>query len=71
MAKIQVGGAGGAPSNGFIRSLKESGRNDYLIGTSCNVSDLFLANVDEKYLIPAASDPNGTNLRKRHFATDR
>ena len=58
MAKIQVGGAGGAPSNGFIRSLKESDRNDYLIGTSCNVSDLFLANVDEKYPIPAASDPS-------------
>lgn len=58
MAKIQVGGAGGAPSNGFIRSLKESGRGDYLIGTSCVVSDLFLANVDEKYPIPAASDPS-------------
>ena len=58
MAKIQVGGAGGAPSNGFIRSLKESGRGDFLIGTSCDVSDLFLADVDEKYPIPAASDPS-------------
>lgn len=58
MAKIHIGGAGGAPSNGFIRSLRESGRSDYLIGTSCNVSDLFLANVDERYPIPAASDPS-------------
>lgn len=58
MAKIQIGGAGGAPSNGFIRSLRESGRSDYLIGTSCVVSDLFLANVDEKYPIPAALDPS-------------
>lgn len=57
MAKIQIGGAGGAPSNGFIKSLKESGRGDYLIGTSCVVTDLFLADVDEKYPIPAASDP--------------
>ena len=57
MAKIQVGGAGGAPANSFIRSLKESGRGDYLIGTSCEISDLFLADVDEKYPIPPALDP--------------
>ena len=56
MAKIQIGGAGGAPSNNFIRSLRESGRCDYLVGTSCVVSDLFLADVDEKYPIPAAVD---------------
>jgi carbamoyl-phosphate synthase large subunit len=56
MAKIYIGGAGGAPSNGFIKSLRESGRKDYLIGTSCIVSDLFLANVDECYSIPAATD---------------
>lgn len=57
MARIHVGGAGGAPTNGFTRSLRESGRGDYLIGTSCNVSDLFLADVDEKFPIPAAIDP--------------
>lgn len=57
MAKIYVGGAGGAPANNFIKSLKESGRGDYLIGTSCEISDLFLADVDEKYPIPSASDP--------------
>lgn len=56
MAKIQIGGAGGAPSNNFIRSLNESGRNDYLIGTSCDFSDLFLADVAEKYPIPPALD---------------
>lgn len=54
MAIIQVGGAGGAPANNFIRSLNESGRNDYLIGTSCDVADLFLANVAERYPIPPA-----------------
>lgn len=58
MAKIHVGGAGGAPSNGFIKSLRESGRGDYLIGASCVVSDLFIANVDERYPIPAATDPS-------------
>lgn len=56
MARIYVGGAGGAPSNGFIRSLRESSRDDYLIGASCVASDLFLADVDEKYLVPPASD---------------
>ena len=49
-----MGGAGGAPSNNFIRSLRESGREDYLIGTSCVPADLFLANVDEKYVVPLA-----------------
>lgn len=56
MARIQIGGAGGAPSNNFIRSLRESQRNDYLIGTSCVPSDLFLADTDEKYVVPPALD---------------
>jgi len=55
MAKIQVGGAGGAPSNNFIRSLRESNRNDYIIGTSCVPSDLFLSDVDEKHVVPWAT----------------
>lgn len=54
MARIQIGGAGGAPSNNFIRSLRESRRNDYLIGTSCVPSDLFLADVNERYVVPPA-----------------
>lgn len=58
MAKIYIGGAGGAPSNGFIRSLRESERKDYLIGASCIASDLFLANVDEKYVVPPALHPD-------------
>ncbi|CAK8717333.1 ATP-grasp domain-containing protein [Candidatus Electrothrix gigas] len=56
MAKIHIGGAGGAPSNGFIRSLRESSRSDYFIGTSCIASDLFIADVEEKYVVPAALD---------------
>ena len=54
MAKIQIGGAGGAPANNFIRSLRESKRSDYLIGTSCVPHDLFLADVEEKYVVPLA-----------------
>ncbi len=56
MVKIQVGGAGGAPSNNFIRSLRQSKRKDYLIGTSCVPSDLFLADTDEKYVVPPANE---------------
>lgn len=58
MKKIYVGGAGGAPSNGFIRSLRESARKDYLIGASCIPSDLFLADTDEKFVVPSALDPD-------------
>jgi len=58
VARIQVGGAGGAPANNFIRSINESGRGDHLIGTSSNVSDLFLADVAERYPIPPALDPS-------------
>lgn len=54
MARIQIGGAGGAPSNNFIRSLRESHRRDYLIGTSNSVTDLFLADTDEKHVVPPA-----------------
>ena len=56
MAKIYIGGAGGAPSNGFIRSLRESARNDHLVGTNCIATDLFLADVDEKHMVPSALD---------------
>jgi hypothetical protein len=57
MARIQIGGAGGAPSNNFIRSLRESRRDDCLIGMSSVAADLFLADTDEKFLVPYANDP--------------
>jgi carbamoyl-phosphate synthase large subunit len=57
-ARIHIGGAGGAPSNGFIKSLRISGRKDYLIGTSSVPSDLFLADVDERYCVPPATSPD-------------
>ena len=56
MTKIVIGCAGGAPANNFIRSLRESKRQDYLIGISCSSSDLFLADTNEKYLVAPALD---------------
>lgn len=58
MSRIQIGGAGGAPSNNFIRSLRESKRGDYIIGMSCVTTDLFLADTDERYVVPPATDAN-------------
>lgn len=58
MTRIYIGGAGGAPANNFIRSLRESKRKDYLIGASCVPADLFLASVDECHAILPARHAN-------------
>ena len=58
MARIHIGGAGGAPSNNFIRSLRESSRRDHLIGASSVASDLMLADVDERHVVPNATAPD-------------
>lgn len=55
--RVQVGGAGGAPSNNFIRSLREAPRPYYLIGSCASATDIFLADVDERYVIPLATAP--------------
>ena len=57
-ARIYVGGAGGAPANNFIRSIREGCPKDYLIGATCNPSDIFLADVDERHIVPPALDPS-------------
>jgi carbamoyl-phosphate synthase large subunit len=48
-----LGGAGGAPTNNVIWSLRESG-TEFLIGASSQPADLYLADVDERYWVPAA-----------------
>ncbi len=53
MKKLYLGGAGGAPTNNVIASLRCSG-SEHLIGTSCIPSDLFLADVDERHVVPPA-----------------
>ncbi|MFZ5874878.1 MAG: carboxylate--amine ligase [Nitrospirota bacterium] len=57
MARIYIAGAGGAPSNNFIRSIREGCPGDYLIGATCVPADIFLADVDERHIVPPATDP--------------
>ncbi|HUR24792.1 MAG TPA: carboxylate--amine ligase [Candidatus Thermoplasmatota archaeon] len=57
MARIYLGGAGGAPTNNVIKSLRESHRKDYLIGASSTPSDLFLADTEERHVVPRATAP--------------
>jgi hypothetical protein len=57
VARIQVGGVGGAPGNNVVESLRTGARGDYLIGQSSAPADLFLADVDEAHLVPPASHP--------------
>lgn len=54
MKRILVGGAGGAPSNNFIQSLREAPELFYIIGMCSDPYDLCRANTEEKYLVPYA-----------------
>lgn len=56
MARILIGGAGGAPSNNVIRSWRAGGDADHLIGMCSIPSDLLLADVDERHVVPPATD---------------
>jgi predicted ATP-grasp superfamily ATP-dependent carboligase len=56
--RIVVTGAGGPASIGFCRSLRDSDTNYEIIGVDCDRFHLNLAEVDYKYLIPPASDPD-------------
>ena len=71
MARILIGGAGGAPANNFIMSLRASGDNDHLIGMCSVPTDLMLADTDEKYVVPYANAPDYATqlcavIRKTH-----
>lgn len=57
MAKIYVGGAGGAPSTNFIRCLRASNRGYEIVGGCSSPTDLLLADVSRGHLVPGAKDP--------------
>ncbi|MEW6618842.1 MAG: carboxylate--amine ligase [bacterium] len=52
MKRILITGAGGTPSTNFVRSLRVSSENFYLIGVDCNEYSLHRAETNEKYLVP-------------------
>ena len=58
MATIAIGGAGGAPSEGVIYSLKLANKSDLIYGLGSEKFDLILSDADDRFLIPYASEPN-------------
>jgi len=56
MSKILLAGAGGAPTENVIRSLKKCNRNEEIIGMGSEPSDLVLSHAEKKYLVPYAVD---------------
>jgi len=58
MRKILIGGCGGAPSEGVVKSLRMSDKKEELIGIGSEPTDLILSNVDKKYNVPYANDSN-------------
>lgn len=56
MTKILIGGAGGAPSEGVIRSLLMSNKHEEIIGMGSVPSDLALSHAQRKYLVPYANN---------------
>jgi carbamoyl-phosphate synthase large subunit len=54
MVKIIIAGAGGAPSEGVIRSLHECGQNEEIIGIGSESADLMISEAEKKYLVPYA-----------------
>ena len=58
MKKILIAGAGGAPSEGVIRSLLQSHSNDQIIGMGSEPTDLVLSKAHKKYFVPYANSSN-------------
>ncbi|WP_394134991.1 ATP-grasp domain-containing protein [Shewanella algae] len=56
MAKIIIGGAGGAPSEGVIKSLMKSKR-DIVYGMGSEPTDLILSSAEKKFYLPYANTP--------------
>jgi len=57
MKRILITGAGGTPAVNFIRSLRESSENVFIVGTDCNKYYVMRSEADKTYLIPRADDP--------------
>lgn len=56
MKKILIGGAGGAPSENVIKSIKESKTRETIIGIGSEPYDLMMSYADKKYQVPYAKE---------------
>ena len=62
VSKILIGGAGGAPSEGVIKSLALGKRRENVIGMGSEPTDLALSSAQKKFYIPYA-DASGYKAR--------
>ncbi len=58
MKRLLITGIGGSAALGFVKSLKDSPEDFYIIGCDSNKYYLERAKANEKYLIPPCSDKN-------------
>jgi hypothetical protein len=70
-ARILIGGAGAAASIGFARSLRLSDRKDVLIGMNASPTDLLLADVDERHVVPSTTVPGYEDALRELLARTR
>lgn len=54
MKRVLVGGAGGTPSNNFIKSIRKSLEKFFIIGMTSDPYDLCKADVEKRHLVPFA-----------------
>ncbi|GHV80788.1 hypothetical protein AGMMS49944_25790 [Spirochaetia bacterium] len=55
--KILIAGAGGAPSEGVIKSLLRSPKQEIVIGMGSEPTDLVLSKASKRYFVPYANKP--------------
>lgn len=55
MSKILIAGAGGAPSEGVIKSLLKSSKKEDIYGMCSEATDLILSKAEKKFYIPYAN----------------
>lgn len=71
MTKILVAGAGGAPSEGVIRSLLKSSKKEEIIGMGSEPTDLVLSRASRKYAVPYANKPEYKDALMKILAKEK
>jgi carbamoyl-phosphate synthase large subunit len=69
MKRVLITAAGGAPAINFARSLRDAPEKFYLVGCDCNEFSLMRAEVDERVLVPRATDPDFIPVLKDIIST--